>query len=577
MKHLKKIRERALWHGAFLLILAALFAPRFARGDDLQNLGRDFWAWRARTQPVSGDDITRMDRPAGWAPDWSRRSIEERRKSLAEFVARWKGIDSSGMPVVWQVDYRLLGSALARVRWELEVLRSWDRNPRFYVDQTLGTYFESLLAPPPFSRARGEQIARLLESIPSTIDAARVNLTAPIGPFARLAAEELKGVGPRLTESVAALKPLLPAEIARRLEVAAPRAITALESWAKWLDAGSPLMPSNAAVGRDRYDFFLAEVALLPFTTDDLLAAGRQEWARAVALETMETNRNRALPPLLLFSDEASQIAREEKDEASARRFLEEKGLLTVPADVRHYRNRPLPAYVAPLAFLGVADDLTSASRLGEDSVSYIRPPSPSLPYFALSTARDPRPILVHEGIPGHYLQLVLSWKHEDPIRRHYYDSAANEGIGFYAEEMMLQAGYFDDSPRTREIVANFQRLRALRVEADVKLASGQFTIEQAAEYLEKRVPMDRETALQEAAFFASDPGQAISYLIGKLQIVKLLADARQQQGNKFDLRAFHDFLWKNGNVPLSLLRWELLGDKEEIGRVDAARRRLKY
>ncbi len=81
MKHLKKIRERALWCGAFFLILVALFAPRFARGDDLQTLGRDFWAWRARTQPVSGDDITRIDRPAGWAPDWSRRSIEERRKS----------------------------------------------------------------------------------------------------------------------------------------------------------------------------------------------------------------------------------------------------------------------------------------------------------------------------------------------------------------------------------------------------------------------------------------------------------------------------------------------------------------
>jgi hypothetical protein len=166
-----------------------------------------------------------------------------------------------------------------------------------------------------------------------------------------LAAEELKGVGPRLTESVTALKPLLPAEIARRIDAAAPRAISALESWRNWLDAGWPIMPSNAAVGRDRYDFFLAEVALLPFTADDLLAAGRQEWARAVALEAMETNRNRALPTLPLFPDEASQIARGEKDEASVRRFLEEKGLLTVPADVRHYRNRPLPARRPKLKF----------------------------------------------------------------------------------------------------------------------------------------------------------------------------------------------------------------------------------
>ena len=85
----------------------------------------------------------------------------------------------------------------------------------------------------------------------------------------------------------------------------------------------------------------------------------------------------------------------------------------------------------------------------------------------------DPRPITVHEGIPGHYFQLCLSWKHEDPTRRHYYDSGANEGIGFYAEEMILQAGLFDDSPHTREIIYNFVRLRALRVEVDVKLSLG--------------------------------------------------------------------------------------------------------
>ena len=80
---------------------------------------------------------------------------------------------------------------------------------------------------------------------------------------------------------------------------------------------------------------------------------------------------------------------------------------------------------------------------------------------------------MVHEGMPGHYFQMALSWRHADAIRRQYYDSGANEGIGFYTEEMMLQAGLFDDSPRTREIIYNFMRLRALRVEVDVKLALG--------------------------------------------------------------------------------------------------------
>src|SRR5438552_15057695 len=108
-------------------------------------------------------------------------------------------------------------------------------------------------------------------------------------------------------------------------------------------------------------------------------------------------------------------------------------------------------------------------------------------------------------------------------------------------------------------------RLRALRVEVDVKLALGEFTLEQAAKYLEQKVPMDTNTARQEAIAFSTGPGQAITYQIGKLQIMKLLAEARLQQGERFNLRAFHDFVWKNGNVPIPLQRWELLGAADEV------------
>src|SRR2546430_7641943 len=219
-----------------------------------------------------------------------------------------------------------------------------------------------------------------------------------------------------------------------------------------------------------------------------------------------------------------------------------------------------MPEYLRALQGFSENDDFTSPSRLNENCVRYVAEPSGNLGYFWRATVENPRPITIHEGVPGHYFQLCLSWKHEDPIRRHYYASTANEGIGFYAEEMMLQAGLFDDSLHTREIIYNFMRLRALRVEVDVKLALGEFTLEQAAKYLEEKVPMDPETARQEAIAFATGPGGEISYQIGKLQIVKFLADARLQQGGNFNLRAFHDFVWKNGNVPISLQRWEYLG-----------------
>ena len=133
----------------------------------------------------------------------------------------------------------------------------------------------------------------------------------------------------------------------------------------------------------------------------------------------------------------------------------------------------------------------------------------------------------------------------------------------------MLQAGLFDDQPRTREIIYNFMRLRALRVEVDVKLALGEFTISEAADYLAQHVPMDKKSAEAEAALFATTPGQAISYQIGKSQILHFLADARLAQADKFNLRAFHDFLWLNGNVPIALQRWEYLGKDDDIRVID--------
>jgi hypothetical protein len=273
-----------------------------------------------------------------------------------------------------------------------------------------------------------------------------------------------------------------------------------------------------------------------------------------------------------MFRNAQHQMAREVKDEESIRNYLETKNILTVPSWAPHYRFAPIPPYMEPLVGVWESDDFTGPSRLQQNGTRYIPEPSPRLGYFALATAKDPRPEIVHEGVPGHYFQLVVSWANPDPIRRHYYDSGANEGIGFYAEEMMMDAGLFDDSPRTREIICNFMRLRALRVEVDVKLALGEFSIDQGAEYLQKTVPMDSETAHAEAKFFASTPGQAISYQIGKLQIFKFLADARRQQGDGFQLKAFHDYVWQNGNVPIALQRWEFLGLNDDMDAIEHLR-----
>jgi uncharacterized protein (DUF885 family) len=563
------IHARASVRVLIVGVAVVVAASRPAATDALDDLARDFWAWRIVHLPVSGDDIPRVERPANWLPDWSTASMTARRAALVEFDRRWRAIDPAPLPIPRRVDHRLTGSAIARVRWELDGAAAWQRDPAFYIQQALGPTFDLLLPPPPIDAARADAIVARLSHVPRVVEQARTNLTDARRPFALLAIDTLDGIDTKLATVGRELDAVLPATHRGRLEAPAVAAGRALVDFRRWLSEREPRLPIETAVGRDKYISFLRNVALVPFTPEELLAMGRQEWERAVAFETLEQVRNRALPPMPIFPDQTTQIAKSAKDETAIRRFLEDQDLLTVPGWVRHYVNLPLPAYLAPIGFLGVTDDLTGPSRLDQNGVSYIRVPSPDLPYFYLSTARDPRPIIVHEGVPGHYLQLVLSWAHENPIRRRYYDSGANEGIGFYAEEMMLQAGLWAESPRSREIIYNFMRLRALRVEVDVRLATGEFSIPQAAEYLETTVPMDRETALEEAASFAAGPGQAITYQIGKLQIVRLLADARRRQGTRFSLRAFHDFLWKNGNVPLALLRWELLDDPSDMHRLD--------
>ncbi len=541
--------------------------------DDLQSLGRDFWAWRAAGQPISGDDVPRLERPAGWAPDWSAGAVAARRQELERLASRWRALFVAGLTVPEQVDHRLLGSALARVRWELDGVRLWRRDPGFYLAQTLGALVDELLPPTPFDAARCADILARLAAFPRLLADGRANLDQAVQPFARLAIDSLDRIGPRLREAMAALAPLLDAASRRRLDAEVPAAVSALESYRAWLESRAAGMTGEVAVGRDAYVAFLREVALLPYTPEQIIAMGRQEWARSVAAEALEAQRNRGLPELPIFATQEEQIARARRDDLAIRSFLDRRGILSVPDWMPHYAYRPLPAYLAPLAGFGEGTDFPLRRRAGEESTRYVPRPSPDLGYFALSMARDPRADMVHEGIPGHGFQLALSRRQDDELRRHWYDSAVNEGLGFYCEEMMLSLGLFDDSPRTREMIWNYARLRALRVEVDVRLALGTFTIDQAADYLRAAVPMDASTARAEAASFAAAPGFAIGYQIGKLQIVRLLADARLSQGARFDLRAFDDFVWRNGNVPVVLQRWELLGSRDEIDALDAGKR----
>jgi hypothetical protein len=550
--------------------------------SEIDDLDQRFWSWRAAEAPRTRDDLPRLDRPAGWRPAWGANHIEGYRTDIENFAAEQEALvarvsqahtgeatpGTAADSRADEVDVRLIGSAIARARFELDGIASWRRDPWFYLDQTIGTVFDVLLPPPPIDQRRCEELLVRLKSFGATLAAGKENCTGHLArELAEIAHEMAPAAGPALMASVAELAPFAGPEWSNRLEGAAKLAAAELGSYADWLAGARRAARPLGGVGEGLFARYLYEVALLPFTPSELLAAGRQEWDRAVSFELFEQHREPGAgwPPVP--GSAAEQARTEAVAEGEVRRFYEQHDVLSQPASLRHYLNAPRPPYLEPLRWLGVTDDLTGPDRLDEDGVSYVPVPTAELPYFYRANAADPRAGIVHEG--AHYQQLALAWRHPRRARRHFYDSCPNEGIAFYNEEMLTQAGLFDEAPVTRRIIYNFMRLRALRVEVDVRLALGGVTVEEAGSFLEHRVPMDRETARSEAAFFAATPAQGLSYAVGKLQIMRLLADARSKEGASFSLREFHDWLWGNGNAPFSLLRYERLGDRSELDRVD--------
>src|SRR6266550_4798448 len=131
---------------AAVCLLTVLLGNASAATESLDKLANDFWAWRAKYAPFTDDDVNRLERPGG-TRDWSRAGIDKQRKDLAEFEARWKKLDQPQWAVPQQVDYSLIGTALARVRWELDINPRWKRDPNFYIEQTLTALVESLTVP----------------------------------------------------------------------------------------------------------------------------------------------------------------------------------------------------------------------------------------------------------------------------------------------------------------------------------------------------------------------------------------------------------------------------------------------
>src|SRR5438067_13840206 len=169
-----------------------------------------------------------------------------------------------------------------------------------------------------------------IANIPAILQQGKASLTNPPAPFTTVAIQALENIQPRLHQMATALLASTTLK-EQELNGATDRAAEALEKFRQQLQEKLPSLPKETALGRDAYVFFLTNVALIPYSPQELLAMDRQEWDRADAFEAFEKERNRNVQRLKLAGNTASWIKAAAANELLIRQFLETHGILTVP------------------------------------------------------------------------------------------------------------------------------------------------------------------------------------------------------------------------------------------------------
>jgi uncharacterized protein (DUF885 family) len=160
-----------------------------------------------------------------------------------------------------------------------------------------------------------------------------------------------------------------------------------------------------------------------------------------------------------------------------------------------------------------------------------------------------------HESIPGHHLQLSIQQEAQLPlIRKVAFYSAYLEGWALYAEQLAAEMGEYDDDPSGHIGQLHDSMFRGVRLVIDTGMHSKRWTREQAVQYYVDTLGDPDTAAITEVERYCVWPGQACTYMLGKLTFLGKRARAQQVLGAKYDIRKFHDAMLLPGAVPLELL-----------------------
>jgi uncharacterized protein (DUF885 family) len=509
---------------------------------------------RWRINPVEGTYVGRHEFDAE-LPRFDPASLREYIAALRAYASSLEEVEAETLDD--EIDQT---AALHAARHDLLVLereKPHARNASYALFHALNAIHLLLVRNSTDEARRDSALLARVRELPRFLDEAAAALTEPRAVFFETARAMIAGGVALIRDALT--RTTVPG--ADPMEIAAARdaAVDALHRYADALALLEPRADGVVGIGRDLFDLKLHTAHMIRENADELLRFGDRLRAEAVAeLERLSAQLHPGKPwrdvaRMLREDTPTRETALDEYRRAmrEAHEFTAKEGLVTVPdgelivAPTPEFLRAMVPfaAYQGPPAFEG-------DSR----GTFFVTLPLPGEPWRLHCRAELPSTAL-HEGVPGHHLQIVTANRLRSTVRRVLSSPIAQEGWALYCENLMAEQGFIRD-PAARFFQTHHLLWRALRVILDVSLHTKGMTVDKATHILRDELSLEESAARAEAVRYCAFPTYQLCYAVGRRDILRLRDDARAARGSSFSLRTFHDELLAYGALPTPLARW---------------------
>lgn len=490
----------------------------------------------------------------------SRAFVEEEIALTRTWRERFAAFDPAELSGGRPLDRELALYTLDLELFQLEEVRHWESIPggAESVGEGLFPLFTREFAP---LEQRMESITGRLEDAPRYLEEVRTRISRPVKLWTEMDLEASQGT-PGFFEVIArSAEGKIPSDAFKALSVAKEEATQALEAYQTWLR--EEVLPGASGEHILGEELFARWVGLRHLGLDpgEIRALGAR-YLEATKAELAEVAR--AIDPAASVEEVKERIKGEHPESfegvleavrdavREARAFVARNRLATLPpAEKLHVMETP--AFIRPIIPFAA---LFGAAKFDEvqEGAYIVTPPSDGEELLKEHNYPAIINTAVHEGYPGHHLQLSAANLHPSLVRTLSGAVETVEGWAHYCEDMMYQQG-FHASPELRFVQLLDVIWRACRIIIDVDLHSGRMSFGEAVELLVREAGMERPSAVAEVKRYTKYPTYQLSYLLGKHLITDLRREVEERMGERFSLAFFHDTILYAGSIPFFLLR----------------------